>query len=307
MIVAKCPLRVSLAGGSTDLQDFIDQNGYGAVVSFPSTLYAYISLHENNRGKYIIDYTKREEVQNPVDIKNNVAREVLREYPMPPVTITFNTDAHSSGSGLASSSAFLIALIKAITTFKGIKISNFEICKQALQIERRFNPLTGHQDPYGCGLSSLKMMKFHKNKDPTITYLEQKLFDRFNMFLLYTGIKKNSTSVLKKTIKTDRRELLQVVETMSDTILKKDLHNFIKSVKIGWEHKKRTSPHVLEDPDLQALDKILEQHKDVLAHRLCGAGNRGYFLVFTDKSVHSTPHPGIKIDICQDGTTAIRI
>ena len=85
------------------------------------------------------------------------------------------------------------------------------------------------------------------------------------------------------------------------------MHNFIKSVKIGWEHKKKNSPHVLEDRGLQMLDKTLEQHKDVLAHRLCGAGNRGYFLIFTEKNVHSAPHPGIKIDICQDGATAIRI
>ena len=49
MIIAKCPLRISLAGGSTDLQSYIDFNKYGGVISFPSTLYAYISAHENNR------------------------------------------------------------------------------------------------------------------------------------------------------------------------------------------------------------------------------------------------------------------
>ena len=44
MIVSKCPLRVSLVGGSTDLQSFIDKYGYGQVISFPISLYTYISL-----------------------------------------------------------------------------------------------------------------------------------------------------------------------------------------------------------------------------------------------------------------------
>ena len=47
MIVSKCPLRVSLVGGSTDLQGFIDQYGIGSVISFPHNLYTYITINEN--------------------------------------------------------------------------------------------------------------------------------------------------------------------------------------------------------------------------------------------------------------------
>ena len=39
MIVASCPLRVSFLGGSTDLEDFIEEYGYGEVINFPINLY----------------------------------------------------------------------------------------------------------------------------------------------------------------------------------------------------------------------------------------------------------------------------
>jgi len=311
MIVTKCPLRVSLAGGSTDLQDFIDNNPYGAVISFPSTLYTYITLHENNREKYIIDYTSREEVSCPTQIKNDVAREVLSEYKLPPVTITFNTDAHASGTGLASSSSYLISLIKAVTMFKNITISNFEICKKALELERRFNPLTGYQDPYGCGIGSFKKIIFKKNQDPIIKFLDQQLFDEVEMYLIYTHSQTNSTKALEKTTGTDRRGLLPVVDSMESAISKKSLHELTELVKLGWRQKKKITPHVVEDKSIQDIDKALENDKEIIAHRLCGAGNRGYFLVLSEKNAYMpvalSVENAIKIGICQNGVTGVKI
>ena len=38
MIIASCPLRVSLFGGSTDNPHFVDKYGYGSVISFACDL-----------------------------------------------------------------------------------------------------------------------------------------------------------------------------------------------------------------------------------------------------------------------------
>ena len=157
MIVTSCPLRISLAGGSTDLEDFIASNGYGSVISFPSNLRTHISLHSDvlgiNRLKnnYVINYSEREEKTSVQEIKNDVARVVLDYFDCGPVGCSFTSDVFSSGSGLASSSSYLVSLIKAVTLHKGLGLSDFEICKLALDLERKFNPLTGQQDTYGCG------------------------------------------------------------------------------------------------------------------------------------------------------------
>ena len=153
MIISKCPLRISLVGGSTDLQGFIDKFGMGSAISFPPNLYTYININNNiSTEKWIINYSKSERVNNPNKIKNDIAREVIKYFNLPPISMTFNSDIPSSGSGLASSSSYLIACIAAACKFKGIDYSQTEIAKLAIKLERSFNPLTGYQDPYGCAL-----------------------------------------------------------------------------------------------------------------------------------------------------------
>ena len=70
MIISKCPLRISLVGGSTDLQGFIDKFGMGSAISFPPNLYTYININNNiSTEKWIINYSKSERVNNPNKIK----------------------------------------------------------------------------------------------------------------------------------------------------------------------------------------------------------------------------------------------
>ena len=80
MIIAKCPTRVSLAGGSSDLDSFLEKNEKGSVVSFPCNLNTYISIHENHRNNFIIDYSSQEKVADIDDIKNDIARIVLSKF-----------------------------------------------------------------------------------------------------------------------------------------------------------------------------------------------------------------------------------
>ena len=68
MLIASCPLRASLLGGSTDLEDFIEQYGYGEVINFPVNLYTYVSINKRYDGKFLIQYSKTESVDNILDI-----------------------------------------------------------------------------------------------------------------------------------------------------------------------------------------------------------------------------------------------
>ena len=132
MIITKCPLRVSLVGGSTDLQDFIDHYGKGSVISFPVNLYTYITVSSdiygpNKRfGQYIINYTKREEERCVKNIKNDIAREVIKYFNCKQIICTFYSDILSSGSGLASSSSYTLSMVK---RFRNSTILSCQIMK----------------------------------------------------------------------------------------------------------------------------------------------------------------------------------
>ena len=107
MYIASCPLRVSLFGGSTDNPFFVDKYRRGSVISFTSNLKTYITLHEDKLGynveggKYIVNYSKREETKHIGDIQNDPVRVVLNHFGCYPISISMTSDAYSQGSGLA--------------------------------------------------------------------------------------------------------------------------------------------------------------------------------------------------------------
>lgn len=311
MIVCKCPLRISLAGGSTDLQSFIDTYGFGSVINFPCNLYTYITLFQDKYGynkqkKYIINYTKREEVDNLDEIKNDVARVVLKHFECEHITIDFRSDVFSAGSGLASSSSYLIACIKAVSSHMNIYMDEFEICKLAIKLERKFNPLTGYQDIYGCGLSGFKQLTFSKDGTIQRAYFENDFLKNFKMYLRPTGVRRRSTDILSTINLEKTKDLIPFVVNMSSFIKNKNKEGFIDMVKESWETKKKTSRLITQDPKIKEMDKSLSEDDSVLAHRLCGAGNGGFFLVFK-KPNYNRKTKDIEIKISDKGLTLDKI
>ena len=202
MFVASCPLRISLFGGSTDNPKFIQQFGYGSVISFASNLKTYISLHQDKvgynvfGGKFIINYSKREEIDNVNQILNDPVRVVLKHFKVEPLTVSLNSDSYSQGSGLASSSSYIISLIKAISLHKRLDLTPMEICNLAYKLELKINPYCGFQDPYGCGIGGLKRIEFTNTNKITYEFLETELFDYFDAHLIFTGVTRNSQNIL---------------------------------------------------------------------------------------------------------------
>ena len=189
MIVAKCPLRIGLVGGSSDLQAYIDTHSKGAVVNFSVNLYTYTTLSKDVRGfnalenRYIIGYSKREEVDSIDKIKNDVVREVFNHFHTPPCTTMLTTDVYSSGSGLASSSSYMISLIAAVRKLQSIPATQYQMCHEAVHLERVFNPLLGWQDTFGCGMPGLKRFNFYRDKPPQLENLRTTIFDDLEIYL----------------------------------------------------------------------------------------------------------------------------
>ena len=126
MYIASCPLRVSLFGGSTDNPEFINKYNYGAVLSLTCNLKTYITLHQDligynlEGGYYTINYSKREVVKDIKAIKNDPVRVVLDHFQIAPLNISMTSDLLREG-GLASSSSYIISLIKAVSIMKGLR------------------------------------------------------------------------------------------------------------------------------------------------------------------------------------------
>ena len=294
MIVSRCPLRVSLVGGSTDLQAFLDKYDRGKVISFPINLYTYITMSKRHDKKYQISYSKTETVENPDDIKNDVAREVIKFFGLPPITMMFNSDIPASGSGLASSSSYTVAAVAAACRMNEIKTSQAKICEVARKIELIFNPLTGYQDCYGCGLPSVKIMEFSKEGIIDIEYIE---LPPIPMLLKPTNIHRSSGNILK-TIDIEKSfELMLLVNKAYQAIKKRDNDELAKVLNEAWEVKKKTSEHIVNEELIEIENKIKENYR-IWTMKLCGAGGGGYFFIMTG---YPTKGNSIEIEIDHKG------
>lgn len=285
MIVAKCPLRISLVGGSTDSEQFINKYGMGSVISYTPNIYTYVTIHDSNIKKYMINYSKKEIIDSIEDIENDIVRECFKHFNTRYCTVTFNSNILSSGSGLASSSAYTISIIKALSILHNIEMTDIEICNLGFEIEKKFNPLAGRQDIYGCGIGGFKKILFEKDKPPSFKFLDLSFItNNFNMYLLNTSVVRSSTSILK-TIDVDKcYPLLQLTDEFENSICNKDVNNFFKLFNQAWLTKKTTSNEITLNESISKIDSLLSTKEYVFGYKLCGAGGGGYFLIFVDKN-----------------------
>jgi D-glycero-alpha-D-manno-heptose-7-phosphate kinase len=318
MILAKCPLRISLVGGSTDTVSFLKKFNRGAVISFTSNLYTYVSIHQNNINRYIVNCSTREETKTIEEIKNDIVRECLKKFVVRPCTVSFNTNILSSGSGLASSSSFIISMIKAICIFQNRKMSNKNICDLSFEIERIINPLAGYQDVYGCAVGNFKRIDFYLNNQQAYKFLDLSfVLDKYKMYLVNTGVTRSSTKILR-TLDVDKSYyLLSVVDKMEQAIANKDSKKFFQIFNQGWEIKKTTSSEIMNSENLSKLEQYLVDSKMISGIKLCGAGGGGYFFIFVDKKQNSQfkkyfekgypANPLIQVDIDSAGVVGTKI
>lgn len=308
LVIAKTPLRISLVGGSTDLDSFLNKYNHGSVISFTPNLYTFITLHTNNTNKYIVNYSKKEECVRLNQITNDIARECLKFFDTKYCTITFNSNILSSGSGLASSSSYTISLVKAISIYKNIELTNYQICDIAHKIEKTFNPLAGQQDIYGCGIGSFKRIDFSLDKPPSYRYLDFSFItNEYSMYLLNTNITRVSTDILK-TIDIDKSyELINLVNDFENIILLKNTKDFFSKFNDGWKIKKNMSKEITSHKVIKKIDSVLSSIDGVFGHKLCGGGGGGYFLVFVDTDQNHIFQEEIRQSLPQHQLTTIKL
>jgi D-glycero-alpha-D-manno-heptose-7-phosphate kinase len=79
-VTVSCPVRLSLLGGSSDIDSYLERHGKGSVISFTPPLYTYVSVYRDALGrnnldnKYIVNYSKREETESVEDIQNEILK-----------------------------------------------------------------------------------------------------------------------------------------------------------------------------------------------------------------------------------------
>src|SRR5690348_13601504 len=99
IVVTRTPLRVSFAGGGTDLPEFYDVEE-GAVLSAAVDKYVYVTVKRHSEvfnEPIRLNYSRTEQVSTIDKIENNIARECLRFLEIePPIFISTVADMPAS-------------------------------------------------------------------------------------------------------------------------------------------------------------------------------------------------------------------
>jgi D-glycero-alpha-D-manno-heptose-7-phosphate kinase len=311
MITVKCPVRISLIGGSSDLDSYIEKHKKGSVISFTPQIYTYVSIYKDLIGKntleqkYIVNYSVREEVSSVSEIKNSLVKIFFEKENVTPCSIHLTSDVFSHGSGLATSSSYACAISKAVSEFKNDPISDIECGVRSHYLEKIANPLLGQQDVFGCCIGGFKKIEFTQSGLPKYTFLPTKFFDYFTPYLMFTGLTRNSTEVLKSVSTPDDDVFNPLVDESEKYILNGSYEKFLAILSKGWEEKKKSSKNVLKDQLVKDMDEYLKNYPNCLSHKLCGAGNGGFFLCFFPNDKLPTDSRFFKLTLSTTGVQRV--
>jgi len=298
MIISRSPLRISLGGGGTDLPSYYKKFG-GYLIAGSINKYIYISLAETFNKKFILKYSKNEEVKNINNIKHPIFRETLRYLKIKtPLNISSHADI-PAGTGLGSSGCFTVSLIKALSCFASIKITNKQIAEFASEIEINIlKEPVGKQDQYTAAYGGINEYFFYKNGFVEVQKLKIKndIIKKLqkNLVIYFTGYSRKSSKILvtqnNQTISHNNimiKNLHEVKELAYDFkryLLKGDLDSFGNLMDIHWELKKKRSKF-MTNRKINYIYDFARSH-GALGGKLVGAGGGGFLIFYTNNPLY---------------------
>jgi D-glycero-alpha-D-manno-heptose-7-phosphate kinase len=289
-VLTSTPLRVSFAGGGTDLSEFYQQS-YGAVLSTSIDKFLYVQVKRHGKlfhEQYRLNYSETETVDRLSAIKNDIGRECLRLLKVEaPVYISTVADVPAS-SGLGSSSTFAVGLLNALHVLQGERVSVGQLAEEAAHIEIDVlkRPI-GKQDHYAAAVGGLNYLHFYADGRVTIEPLSlpegtiDRLFD--HLLLFWTEMRRDAAAVLvdqKRNTSNQMANLTTMREqaTAQRELLQKglDILEFGRLLDEGWQLKRQLA-HGISNSQ---VDTWYQSARDAgaIGGKLCGAGGGGFLL-----------------------------
>ncbi|TAN38281.1 MAG: GHMP kinase [Verrucomicrobia bacterium] len=303
MIITRTPLRVSFAGGGTDLRAFYGRER-GAVLSTAINKYIYITVNRKFDQKVRASYSVTEIVERADDLKHELIREALKLVGLSGgVEITSISDVPSQGTGLGSSSSYTVGLLNALYAFTGQLVSAERLAREACQIEIEIcgKPI-GKQDQYIAAYGGLQHIQFNSDEsvfvDPIPAGGEIRTQLQQNLLMLYTGVTRSANDVLGEQRKNTEqngaamaglRQMCTLADQLRAALCAGQLDGFGEILHTGWMLK-RTLATGISNPAIDGWYDTARRH-GALGGKLLGAGGGGFLLLYA--------HPDRQAAICR--------
>lgn len=299
LVISRTPMRVSFAGGGTDLEAFYGRE-YGAVLSTTIDKYVYVTVKRHSPlfgENYRLNYAETEHVHDLDDVRNDIARECLRLVPVePPVYISTVGDIPAA-SGLGGSSSFAVGLLKALHALRGERVSPAQLVAEAstVEIDMLGHPI-GKQDQSAAAYGGLNFIRFLPEGTISLEPLSPVQFDLPGLFgrllMFWTGITRNSSTILEEQRKNteSRMDYLRTMRDQAEDLNRLlrnglDVDAFGRMLDEGWALKRRLASTISDG----TIDGWYETAKaaGAVGGKICGAGGGGFLLLVAPPDRHA--------------------
>jgi len=307
---SKAPLRISFAGGGTDVSPYPEEKG-GAVLNCTIDRFAYATLESvpDGAGRVEVeslDYNLKVNYEKPSDFLEETgeldlvkaALRVLRRSrneseASDSLKLTLHSDA-PPGTGLGSSSTMVVALVGAFQQYLRQPWTSYDIAELAYEIERReFGMKGGRQDMYAAAFGGFNFIEFEGERtivNPLKIRPDVLNELAYRLLLCYTGTSHYSNDIIERQQRSyvERRgdtvsaldATKQLAIDMKNELLRGNVDEMGRLLDAGWQLKKRFTEGITND----RIDAFYERARaaGALGGKLVGAGGGGYLLLFCD-------------------------
>lgn len=301
------PVRISFAGGGTDMPEYYEKYG-GGVVSSCITRLTYVIINprpDNLFQSFSSDFQKHHETTSYKTLEprhgSEIAVAVVKYLNYKEGANFLISSDVQPGSGLGASSALTVNFVKTITVLQGKNWAKEKIAETAFHIEREIlHHSVGIQDQYATSFGGFNYITFEKNKirvqpivlnKSVLEELERNLIlffvgnsDRDNKIILSNQIERIKQN--EKTIMDSLHYVKQLAEEFYKSLTKSDINAVGELLNKGWEAKKKFVKGITNEN----IDKIYETalKHGAIGGKLTGAGGGGHMLFYCESNKQQT-------------------
>ena len=297
VVFARSPLRVTLAGGGTDLSSWYREHG-GYVVAAAIDRHVFMLVNTDHQERIRLKHIEWEEVDSSDQVQHPILREaLLRRWNGAPLELASTSDV-PPGTGLGSSGAYTVCALGALALAAGQPAGAGELAEEACDIEiGELGRTVGKQDQYASAYGGIRAYGIARDgvvtAEPLSVSEDTRAALEEGLLLIYSGQQRSASDLLAReaqgaqagdgTVKRSLQRGLEIAREVREALERGDLAALGELMNAQWDAKLARSP-AMATPRMEELRGLALEAGSGGVMQM-GAGGGGYLLAYA-------PDPG---------------